>query len=136
MTADIRKIDRRTEGVLVRLEDWPGVVDRKGYAKSHGRAVHRREYERAHGPIPTGMTVDHLCFQPSCMNTAHMRLISHDENRRNQRSAVKTHCVNGHEYTPENTYTRPQRYGGGRRDCRLCIAARVRAYTARKRNAA
>lgn len=31
-------------------------------------------------------------------------------------AAVKTHCRNGHEYTPENTYIRPS----GRRKCRTC----------------
>jgi hypothetical protein len=31
----------------------------------------------------------------------------------------KTHCVNGHEFTPENTYVDPN----GKRNCRKCRSA-------------
>ena len=41
----------------------------------------------------------------------------------------KTHCVHGHEYTPENTMLR----GNGKRVCRICDRERVRSY--RRRNA-
>lgn len=48
-------------------------------------------------------------------------------------SALVTHCVNGHERTPENTYTR-QPTGRERRrqcgvlvQCKVCIKARVYA---------
>jgi hypothetical protein len=40
-----------------------------------------------------------------------------------------THCKNGHEFTPENTYMRTKH---GRRGCRACIAAAQRRYQARK----
>lgn len=42
----------------------------------------------------------------------------------------KTHCKNGHEFTPENTYWRPNRQG---RDCRICIRERL-ARSERKRS--
>ena len=38
---------------------------------------------------------------------------------RNSRSAMKTHCINGHEYTPANTYRKPT----GARNCRICLRA-------------
>ena len=41
--------------------------------------------------------------------------------KRRTRNDKKTHCPQGHEYTPENTYTRGQR---GRR-CRKCQLARA-----------
>jgi hypothetical protein len=44
--------------------------------------------------------------------------------------ANKTHCVNEHEYTPENTYWRS---GGSRRDCRTCVNERSRRYKAKRR---
>ena len=110
---------------------WP-LVDRKGYGRlaRDGRAwsAHRFFYTQANGPIPEGMTVDHLCFVPACCNPAHLRLLTLTENVRNQRSARKTHCSNGHEYTEANTYIRPDASRGGTRDCRTCIRDRVRKY--------
>lgn len=39
-------------------------------------------------------------------------------------NTFKTHCVNGHEFTPENTYERPT----GGRDCRACLAEAQRRH--------
>lgn len=45
--------------------------------------------------------------------------------------SLATHCVQGHEYTPENTYRRPE----GARRCRTCdrlrALPRMRAVRAR-----
>lgn len=41
----------------------------------------------------------------------------------------KTHCAQGHEYTPENTYIRP---GTTHRHCRTCRAAWAKASVARR----
>jgi len=43
-------------------------------------------------------------------------------------NANKTHCSRGHEYTPENTYTR-----AGRRFCLACQKIRTAQYRVRKR---
>lgn len=40
----------------------------------------------------------------------------------------KTHCPQGHEYTPENTYTRPN----GKRECRTCRKAKHEAAPSRR----
>jgi hypothetical protein len=40
--------------------------------------------------------------------------------------AAKTHCVHGHEFTPENTH----RDANGHRSCRACIVARSARYRA------
>ena len=43
-------------------------------------------------------------------------------------NAAKTHCANGHEFTPANTYVRPN----GSRDCRACKRQAKRESTARR----
>lgn len=111
---------------------WQGHINKDGYGELktniHLGMAHRLSYEASIGVIPDGMTVDHLCFNTACVNPDHLRLLSNRENAQNQRSAFKERCVNGHEYTPENTYIRPRRYRGGVRDCRTCIRERVRKY--------
>ena len=37
-------------------------------------------------------------------------------------NADKTHCPQGHAYSPENTYLHPSKRGNPTRDCRTCIA--------------
>lgn len=46
--------------------------------------------------------------------------------------AAKTHCPQGHEYTPENTYTFPSDRGTKRR-CRLCRISQSEATRRRPR---
>lgn len=48
--------------------------------------AHRTAYELAKGPIPDGLTVDHLCFNPICCNPAHLRLLTRAENAGNKSS--------------------------------------------------
>jgi hypothetical protein len=89
--------------------------------------AHRFSYEIFIGPIPDGMTVDHIaCNFTSCCNPDHLRVCSNRENGLRGNSAAaqnarKTHCVNGHEFTPENTRTTSER-----RRCRRCKAASER----------
>jgi 5-methylcytosine-specific restriction endonuclease McrA len=49
--------------------------------------------------------------------------------RRDMGSGPNTHCIYGHEYTPENTYLRPD---GKSRQCRTCIKRRSRAAMAKE----
>lgn len=78
------------------------------------------------------MTLDHLCFKPSCVNVQHLAVATLSENAQRQRSAAKTHCKNGHEFTPENTYIRTG-FRNGKRTCRTCQRAAVAAYASRKK---
>lgn len=105
-----------------------------GHVKFNGRtrSAHRTAYELLVGPIPEGLVLDHLCSTPPCVNPAHLEPVTQAENIRRAAPARKTTCVNGHPYTPENTYFRPGK-SEGRRDCRACIRDRVRQYAARKR---
>lgn len=106
---------------------WTGLLDQGGYGvtRCDGKRwkVHRLAYLVWVGDLPDG-PLDHVrdrgCTTPACFNPAHLEPVTTRENNRRSDSpwavnARKTHCVHGHEYTPENT-----RYEGGRRACRTC----------------
>ena len=122
--------------------EWTANRSQDGYGriKVSGRKVkaHRVSYELTYGPIPEGLTIDHLCRVRHCINPAHLEVVTNRENilRGHAFTAVnaaKTHCPQGHEYTPENTYISPKGY----RKCRACETSRLAArYQAEKASAA
>jgi hypothetical protein len=85
---------------------------------------HRVAWEAEHGEIPAGLTVDHICRNRRCVNVAHLRLLTNEENARDNGPARRTHCPSGHPYNPENTYVRPTT---GHRSCRACASGRKEA---------
>ncbi len=113
---------------------WTGARGSAGYGlfqagrRSHAGnqqpdLVHRLAYEAQVGPIPAGMTIDHLCQTRLCVNAAHMEVVTQRENilRSNgmsARHARATRCARGHEKTPEN------RTRSG--ECRTCRSERKR----------
>jgi len=111
------------------------VATQTGYVMvwDHGRfrLTHRVMYEGLVGPIPDGMTLDHLCRNRACCNPEHLEPTTIRENtlRGEAASAInarKTHCLRGHAFDSANTYV-----WRGHRQCRACNAMR-----ARKRSAA
>lgn len=52
-----------------------------------------------------------------------------DQSKNRSKSNLKTHCRHGHEYTPENTYIRPEGEGRG---CRACTRINQQKYKLRK----
>lgn len=114
---------------------WTGRIDRYGYAQYSERGqmvgAHRVSYTALCGPIPTGLQVDHLCRNRACVNPDHLEPVTQLENARRGAAARKTHCVNGHAFTPENTYRRPG-VGGGRRSCRECNRQSALHYRAKR----
>jgi hypothetical protein len=60
---------------------------RNGYgqiARGDGRVdyAHRLSYEMAHGAIPPGLNIDHLCRQPLCVRPDHLEAVTQRENLR------------------------------------------------------
>lgn len=113
---------------------WTGVRDSSGYGgikiDGHQRSVHRVVWEMENGPIPDGYELDHVwdagCRNKHCAALAHLEPVTQAENAR-RRGATVTVCVNGHEYTADNTYVDPR----GERGCKECRRAAVRRYRAR-----
>lgn len=120
---------------------WTGALTshnshgRGGYGrfKWDGREwlAHRAAYVLFKGPIPKGLTLDHVvCDNRACCNPAHVVPATHRANilRGNgifAQNARKTHCSRGHAFTPENTGIQP-----GGRFCRTCRRADYRRYHA------
>lgn len=52
--------------------------------------AHRAMYEQEVGPIPEGLTLDHLCRQPACMRPDHLEPVTHATNLQRGRSAKLT----------------------------------------------
>ncbi len=111
---------------------WEGAKDRSGYGVFHigsrkdgtrcNVIAHRWVWEQEHGPIPSGLQIDHLCRNRACQNTAHMELVTSAENTRRGEWANKTHCPQGHPYSGDNLYIDPK----GWRHCRTCRKERMR----------
>lgn len=108
---------------------WIGTraPDGYGHFKVNGRPMqaHRFAYEMLVGPIPQGLTVDHLCRNPPCVNPDHLEIVSMRENMYRGISgpainARKTHCVRGHPFDEANTLWRTSR-GQQWRNCRICL---------------
>jgi hypothetical protein len=104
---------------------WSGRVDGFGYGhfKNQKRSLkaHRVAWTLKRGPIPAGMTLDHLCRNPRCVNPMHLEIVTNKENILRGTSptavnALKTHCKRGHELTPENIWT-----SRGKRACKQCL---------------
>lgn len=118
--------------------EWVGTIHNTGYgcmSDETGRQVrpHRFMWELMRGPIPPGLTIDHLCRNKRCVNPDHMEVVTFGENtlRGNAWSGVnkrKTHCNHGHPFSGENLAITPQGY----RSCRACSRANTAASRQRK----
>lgn len=120
---------------------WAGYISAKGYGRMRTQSgpqqtigAHRVAYELLVGPIPEGLTIDHLCRNRGCVNPEHLEVVTQRENTRRGKSpagvnAQKTHCDRcGSELAQLNRRQRgclPCRRIGNRK--------RMRRYTLEKR---
>lgn len=123
---------------------WTGSTSPNGYGRIGENGadlrVHRVTYEHFIGPIPEGLTLDHVCHNTDatcpggracahrrCANPWHCEPVTAGENAR-RGAARKTHCKRGHAFTPENTIQTAKQ-----RVCRTCSLARARRWKAANR---
>lgn len=113
--------------------EWRGPQNPMGYGTHPQALAHRWMYAELVGPIPDGLTIDHLCRNTICVNPAHLEPVTMAENNRRAtlaRQAERPTCIRGHEYTSENTYVAP---GTLRRSCRTCHRDYQREFKRRRR---
>lgn len=109
---------------------WLASVGSHGYGqigwwedgRSRMTVAHRVAWIDQRGPIPSGLTIDHICRNRRCVNVNHLRLLSNVDNAQDNGNARKTRCPSGHEYSSSNTRLDCH----GFRYCRLCDQQRVR----------
>lgn len=112
---------------------WTGYVQHNGYGQF---CVKRGNNQMAHrisaafvGRFPTDdLQVDHRCRVRRCVNPDHLQYVTPkvNVNRGIRPKTYQTHCVNGHEFTDENTAHWPSKRG---KRCRICSrASKNRSY--------
>ena len=113
---------------------WDGYCNEFGYGRlrlADGSLcmAHRLAWVAANGcDIPEGLTLDHLCRNPSCVNSDHLEPVTLAENtRRGEAPAAsnlrKTSCPEGHLLEPGNLVLNKL---PGRRSCLTCHRERAR----------
>jgi hypothetical protein len=129
----------RTDGCWLWTAGTTTRVPGHGYGRylNEGKEVlaHRFAYEVAHGPIPDGLVLDHLCRVGLCVRPDHLEPVTIAENTRRGdvgrlnklRNAAITHCPQGHPYDEQNTYSGRNRLS---RQCRACSRQRHNGATA------
>lgn len=104
-----------------------------------GRKVqaHRAMWTAARGDIPGELCVLHRCDVPKCINPDHLFLGTRLDNNADAvakgrhagaKQRAKTHCLRGHEFTPENTACSVR----GTRSCITCRSERGKQNFQRK----
>lgn len=124
---------------------WTKSTDDTGYGKFYaGPPARSSTFERAHrwiwmhhnGPIPDGLVLRHTCDVYACVSMDHLILGTQAQNvedmvqrgRHSQKS--RTHCAQGHEFTPENTRIYAK---GKKRQCKTCSRRWNAEYRQRQR---
>ncbi len=104
---------------------WLGALTETGYGRIRGGLkAHIFSYRLFKGKIPEGLELHHKCRVRSCVNPEHLVAVTHAENTKNRVFKAKTHCPQGHEFTPENTYVRPDGYSS----CKICKRAALKRH--------
>lgn len=97
--------------------------------------AHHLSYRANKGPIPEGMRILHSCDVRHCLNPAHLRIGTQQENIREcvakgrQASRRKTHCPHGHSYAEHGRHYLSDKciqQATAWRSCRVCQRIRLR----------
>jgi hypothetical protein len=109
---------------------WTAARNPHGYGRvqinGSFHQAHRISYELTVGPIPDGLSLDHLCRVRNCVNPAHLEPVTNRVNGLRGVSpaainAAKAECVNGHAFDEANTRVTAGPHGP-KRQCRACDA--------------
>lgn len=128
----------RTDGCWL----WTGALNNMGYGQFYVRArrgnvlAHRWSYEHHNGPIGDGLFVMHSCDTPRCVNPAHLRVGTHQDNVDDMTAkgrGFRATCKRGHEWTAENIRPNILRSGAVGRRCGKCAREYEAAYRAARR---
>ena len=122
---------------------WLGAKGSAGYGnflmpnKPTKALAHRVAYELLVGPIPDGLTIDHLCRVRACVRPDHMEPVTRGENTLRgdtltAKNKAKTACPKGHPYQ----YVYERANGRQARYCGICIHAWGKTKRARVRELA
>ena len=124
---------------------WQGFTDKDGYGtfKVSGKSVraHRFAFELTNGAVPLGLSVLHLCDNPSCVRSDHLYVGTQRDNVRDRDSRGRqrnqyqdaTHCIHGHPLSGSNLRINKT---SGQRVCVECHRRWSREWLARKRQVA
>jgi hypothetical protein len=123
----IRSVKRSTPHIMSPVVTDRGYVNVMicMYGKYRPYGVHRLVLLAFCGEPPEGYHACHYNGDPTDNRLENLRWDTpvgnaEDMRRHNRhRNGRKTHCKNGHEFTPENTYME-RRSGGGSRRCLIC----------------
>lgn len=106
---------------------WTAYITPDGYGKiqmqGSCRPAHRMAFGMFVHEIPSGNDADHLCRVRNCVNPVHVQDIPSVAHRV-LGHARRTHCKQGHPFSPENMF----RDTRGNRVCRTCRKRIVDAY--------
>lgn len=123
---------------------WSGALNTRGYGHCHpdGKQAmaHRLSYEIFVGALKEDELVLHRCDIRCCVNPHHLYAGSQVDNMRDMHTrgravssrGSRTHCVAGHEYSPENTKILKDKS----RLCLICRSTYQRLRRAKKKHAA
>ena len=114
---------------------WKNCVTSRGYGsfqiERRRQSTHRLAYADAKGPIPDGLTVDHLCLNKRCCNPDHLEAVTMAENLRRARVTRGLFeggaCRSGHPLSSHNLRKTPR----GELICRTCRADYMSAWKAK-----
>lgn len=123
---------------------WLLSINGRGYGnvarrfRAIGNTAHRLSFAIFRGPIPDGLTIDHLCRNRWCVNPLHLEAVSSRVNTLRGYSptavAYRTGvCVKGLHLLEGNNLTH---FTNGTRACRSCRLETRRIWYARTRAAA